>query len=342
MGLNIENRRYIGNKSKLLEFIEESMNKENIEFKTFGDVFSGTGVVAEYFFNKGKDIYVNDILFSNYVIYKALLNNAEYEENKIELIINEYNEIVSENLEDNYFSENFSGNYYHYYDAKKIGYIREDIEKKYNNNEINEREYYILIACLLYSMDKISNTVGHYESFLNREPEFKNLKINFMNLKKYNGKSYIYNEDANQLVRKIDIDVMYIDPPYNARQYANFYHLLENVAHWKKPPVYNKAKKMERKNIMSDYCKANAKAVFKDLIENINAKYIIVSYNNTYEAKSTSSINSITYEDMIEILEARGNVNIYETDYKFFNSGKTNLDKHKERVFICKVKESKN
>ena len=56
MGLNIENRRYIGNKSELLEFIDNSIKKEKIKFNTFGDVFSGTGVVAEYFLNKGKDI----------------------------------------------------------------------------------------------------------------------------------------------------------------------------------------------------------------------------------------------------------------------------------------------
>ena len=339
MGLNIENRRYIGNKSKLLKFIDDTIRKEKIEFNTFGDVFSGTGVVAEYFLNKGKDTYINDLLFSNYVIYKALLSNDEFEEEKIKRIIDEYNEINSENLEENYFSNNFSGNYYHNYDAKKIGYVREDIENKYKNQELNEREYYILISALLYSMDKISNTVGHYESFLNKEPEYKNLKISYMNIKRYNAKSYIYNEDANNLVKKIKVDVMYIDPPYNARQYANFYHLLENVAQWKKPKVYNKAKKMERKNIMSEYCKANAKAVFEDLIKNINAKYIIVSYNNTYKAQSTSSINSITYEDMVEILEKRGSLKIYETDYKYFNSGKTNLDKHKERLFICKVGE---
>jgi len=339
LGLNIENRRYIGNKSKLLKFIDDTIKKEKIRFCTFGDVFSGTGVVAEYFLNKGKEIYVNDLLFSNFVIYKALLSNEKYEEEKIIKIIDDYNRIDVEKIQDNYFSDNFSGNYYHYKDAKKIGYVREDIENRYLNKEINDREYYILISCLLYSMDRISNTVGHYESFLNKEPEYKNLQISNLNIKLYNSNSHIYNEDANSLVRKIKVDVMYIDPPYNARQYANFYHLLENVAQWKKPKVYNKAKKMERKNIMSEYCKANAKTVFTDLIENINAKYIIVSYNNTYEAKSTSSVNSITYNDMMQILEKKGKVSVYETDYKFFNSGKTNLDKHKERLFVCKVEE---
>lgn len=337
MSLSIENRRYIGNKNKLLNFIADTLDRENIEFNTFGDVFAGTGVVAEYFLSQGKDVYINDLLFSNYVVYKALLSNDDYEEKKVKDIIDDFNKIKPEELSDNYFSDNFSGNYYHYYDAKKIGYVRESIEEKYKNGEINNREYYILISCLLYSMDRISNTVGHYESFLNKDPEFKDLKISYMNIKKYEGNSYIYNEDANALVKKINVDVMYLDPPYNARQYANFYHLLENVAHWKKPPVFNKAKKMERKNIMSEYCKSNAKSVFKDLINNIRSNYIIVSYNNTYEAKSTSSVNSIKYEDMIEILEAKGRVRVYETDYKFFNSGKTNMDKHKERLFVCEV-----
>lgn len=338
MELNIENRRYIGNKSKLLKFIDSTIKEEKIEFRTFGDPFAGTGVVAEYFLNQGKETYVNDLLFSNYVVYRALLGNEEFKEEKIKKIIDNYNEIRPEELEDNYFSDNFSGNYYHYDDAKKIGYVREDIENKYKNQEINEREYHILVSCLLYSMDRISNTVGHYESFLNTEPKFKDLKISYINVKKYQAKSHIYNEDANQLVRNIDVDVMYVDPPYNARQYANFYHLLENVAKWKKPEVFNKAKKMERKNIMSEYSKSNAKAVFEDLIENIRAKYIIVSYNNTYEAKSTSSVNSIMYEDMMEILQKKGKVRMYETDYRFFNSGKTNLNKHKERLFVCEVK----
>lgn len=339
MELNIENRRYIGNKSKLLKFIDDTIKQENIKFSTFGDVFAGTGVVAEYFLKQDKDIYVNDLLFSNYVVYKALLSNEEFDGETVKQIVNQYNKINSEELYDNYFSDNFSGNYYHYLDAKKIGYIRQDIEHKYISKEINEREYYILISCLLYSMDKISNTVGHYESFLNKEPEYKNLTISYMNIKKYKAKSFIYNKDANELVKKIKVDVMYIDPPYNARQYANFYHLLENVAQWKEPKVYNKAKKMERKNIMSEYCKSNAKEVFENLIKSINAQYIIVSYNNTYKAKSTSSVNSIGYDDMIKILERKGKVKVYETDYKFFNSGKTNLDKHKERLFVCKIRE---
>ncbi len=338
MTLKINNRRYIGNKTKLLEFISECMQKENIQFKSFGDVFSGTGVVAEYFFNKGKDIYVNDLLYSNFVIYNAWFSKADFSEEKIKNIIVKYNEIEPNDLEDNYFSYNFSDTYYEHSDAKKIGYIRENIEEIYRNEVINDREKYILITSLIYSMDKIANTVGHYESFLNKKPEYKDFKMHFIEIGNYTGKSFIFNQDANNLVKNINVDVMYLDPPYNARQYANFYHLIENVAKWEKPEVFDKARKMERKNIMSEYGKSNAKNIFKDLIENINAKYIIVSYNNTYEAKSISSINTITYEDMMEILESKGETIVYEQNYKFFNSGKTDFKKHLERIFICKIK----
>ncbi len=335
--LEIKNRRYIGNKSKLLDFIDTSIKKEKIEFESFGDIFAGTGVVSQFFADKGKDIVVNDLLYSNYVVYEALMSNIHYDKEKIDKYINYYNDLDSVEIKENYFSDNFSGNYYHYLDAKKIGYIRDNIESEKIIGNINVREYYILITCLLYSVDKISNTVGHYESFLNKDPQYKNIKIYPIEIKEYNGKINIYNEDANKLVKNIKVDIMYLDPPYNARQYANFYHLLENLTKWEKPAVYNKAKKMERKNIMSEYSKSNAREVFEDLINNINSKYILVSYNNTYEAKSLSSVNTITYEDMLNILNKRGKTKVYETDYKFFNSGKTNLNRHKERIFICKV-----
>ena len=105
-------------------------------------------------------------------------------------------------------------------------------------------------------MDKIANTVGHYDAYrmngnLNRElllemPELPSLAINV--------KNEVYKEDANELVKKIYADVVYIDPPYNSRQYCDAYHLLENVALWKKPRVYGNARKMDRSSLKSEYC----------------------------------------------------------------------------------------
>ena len=160
--LNINNRRYLGSKYKLLDFINETIEKNCGKFQSFFDVFGGTGVVSKYFYEKGKKIYINDMLKSNYCAYRAFLGNEKFSEKKIEKIIKEYNNI--ENIEDNYFSKTYKDTYFSENDCKKIGYIREDIERKYENNIINEREKYILITSLLYSMDRIANTVGHYEA----------------------------------------------------------------------------------------------------------------------------------------------------------------------------------
>ena len=88
---------------------------------------------------------------------------------------------------------------------------------------------------------------------------------------------------------------------------------------------------------MSEYCRNSAPAVFNDLIQKINAKYIVVTYNNTYSSKSTSSQNKITLEQILEILKNRGTTKVFDMPYRFFNSGKTDFADHKEFLFITEV-----
>ena len=91
----------------------------------------------------------------------------------------------------------------------------------------------------------------------------------------------IYCEDANQLVKRIKADLVYIDTPYNSRQYGDTYHLLENIVDWKKSELTGVALKMvDRTHIKSKYSTSKATEAFEDLINNIQAKYILVSYNN--------------------------------------------------------------
>lgn len=89
---------------------------------------------------------------------------------------------------------------------------------------------------------------------------------------------------------------------------------------------------------MSDYCRNKAKVVFKGLINSLDCKFIVVSYNNTYESKSSSSKNKMTLEDIETALSARGEVKRFETSHNFFNAGKTDFNDHKELIFIVKVK----
>ena len=335
--ISINNRRYIGSKARMIDFIENTMKKEKIQFSSFLDLFGGTGIVGDFFNNQKTKVYVNDLLKSNYLSYLSWFGNEKIDKNKIKLYIEKYNSLS--NLEENYFSLNFSDTYFSKDNCKKIGYIREDIEINYLSNNLNTRERAILITSLLYAMDKIANTVGHYDAYRKNGDLDKKLELCMLDLKSNtnNKNNKVFNENANDLVKNIKADVVYIDPPYNSRQYSDAYHLLENVAMWEKNEVHGVAKKMERNGIKSKYCSVSAPLAFKDLIENINAKYIIVSYNNMGTKGAGRSQAKISDEDIMNTLRMKGKVKVYETDFNQFNTGKAHIDGHKERLFICKV-----
>lgn len=336
--MKINNRRYIGCKTKLLDFIEEAIDEYSFEKGScFADIFAGTGVVAELFASKGYKTIVNDTLYSNVVIYKALLGEGNLREELLRNELNLLNNVNPVELDDNYFSMVYGNKYFSINDSKKIGYVRDYIES--NKSKYSEREYNYLIACLIYSCDKIANTVGHFESYLKKDPVDKGVTLNMFEVKQYDFHSDIYNMDANELVKMISSDIVYIDPPYNARQYVNFYHVLENLARWNKPTDFEgKSMKFKRNELKSGYCRNTAPRLFEDLINNLKCKLIVVSYNNTYKAGSVSSVNTISSEEIKCILSKRGNVSIREIDYKAFNSGKTELSNHKEYLYICEVK----
>lgn len=335
MKYNLCNRRYIGNKHALLDKILSFLNQEKVKFNSVVDLFAGTGVVAERFLSLGKDVIINDNLYSNYVFYQAWLSNLDYSDKKINKFLDLYNSSEL-SLIDNYFSDIFSDSYFSYENAKKIGSIREHLEK--NKHNLSKREFYILLSSLLYTTDKIANTVGHFESFLATKPKNKMLCLYPLNLTKLKGKALIYQADANALAKKVSADLFYIDPPYNARQYINFYHLLENLAEWKKPKVYGKTLKMFREEKKSKYSTSKATECFQDLVNNISAKYILVSYNNTYKANSQASINKISEKQIEEILSSKGELKRCEIPYRFFNAGKTSFAQHKEFLYLCKVR----
>ncbi len=329
---NLENRRYIGSKADLSDWILDLIQK-NCSGNTFADIFAGTAIISKKAALKYSKLIVNDFLYSNNVIYKAFFDNYNWDKEKLEQYIETWNKKDTNKLQDNYFSLNFGGKFFNKEDAKKIGAIREDLQ---SNNTFNEKEKNILLASLIYSIDKIANTVGHYEAYFHKKDipqQFLYQIINPTPIKNVD----IYREDANKLSKKIKTDIAYIDPPYNSRQYSRFYHVLENLVKWEKPKLEGVALKPPAEN-MSEYCRTNATKAFKELIDNLQCKFIAVSYNNTYNSKSNSSKNKITLEQIEEILSTKGKTTRYEHNHKFFNSGKTDFSDHKEFLFITKVK----
>lgn len=336
----IHNRRYLGAKTKLLNFINEVVEKECGQYQSFLDLFGGTGVVANNFNNKETKIIINDLLKSNYYSYLTWFGSEKIDEKKLKKVINEFNKY--EPQEENYFSNHYGGTFFSSENARKIGYIREKIEEIFSAKKISEREKAILVTSLIYALDKVANTCGHYDAFRKNLDTVKKLKLKYPKISESNnGNNEIYNMDSNMLVKKVYADIVYIDPPYNSRQYCDSYHLLENVAQWGKPKVTGKAKKMEgRSKLKSSYCSKSAPIVFRELIENIEAKYIIISYNNMGDKGNARSQSKISDKEILEILSKKGEVKIYESDFKYFTTGKSEIEDHKERLFVCKVKEN--
>ena len=332
---DIWNRRYTGSKYKLSTWIS-NLIAANCKGTSFCDIFAGTGIISYAMLKKMNTIYINDFLYSNEVIYKAFFEQTVYDKKIVEEYCRRFQRLSVEAISDNYISENFGGKFFSLRDAKLIGCIREILEE--DRGFLSEKEFSILLASLLYSADKSANTVGHYDAYIKGHDIPDTFTFDLITPYKANKTQiFISREDANEFAKKLKCDIVYIDPPYNSRQYSRFYHVLENITCWRKPDLHGVALKPDPEN-MSDYCRNKEKVVFKQLIESLDCKYIVVSYNNTYESKSSSSKNKMTLEAIEAILYERGEVQRFETSHNFFNAGKTDFNDHKELIFIVKVK----
>lgn len=334
--LQIQSRRYLGNKFKLLNFIREIVEKRCKEYKSFCDIFAGTGVVGNEFNESDIKIISNESLYSNYVSLCAWLSPGQFDRAKIAEYIHMLNNICL--VKENYVSHYFGGRYFTIENAKKIGAIRERIEELH----LRFKEKCILLTSLLYAIDKVANTCGHYDAFRRTLDTTTPIKLLVPDIRQdKNRENEIYNEDANKLIRKIKMDVLYIDPPYNSRHYCDSYHLLENIVTWKKPKTFGVAKKMLRSDLKSQYCLKTAPKTFDDLISNANCRYILVSYNNMVGKGDQRSNARIRDEEIIRSLSKRGKTEIFETEFKSFTTGKSKIEGHTERVFFCEVLKGK-
>lgn len=328
----INNRRYLGNKYKLLPFITSVVQEECPDIESIADIFAGTGAVSSAFADK--TVITNDLMYSNFICNFAWFGHQEYDTQKIIEYVKKYNSINKYYA--NYMTKNFSDTYFSKKDCSKIGVIREDIEKNYKKGILNERERAILITSLLYAMDKIAKTCGHYDAY-RKGTDFDTTLELYVPLAEVHNKvnNQCFNMDANELVKDIVADLVYIDPPYNSRQYCDAYHLLENVARWEKPKVFGVAKKMDRTSMKSKYCTQSATEAFEELIRYINAKYILFSYNNMSTKGNGRSNAKISDEDIMRILGDKGEVKVYSENYKAFTTGKSNRTDNEERLFLC-------
>lgn len=306
--------RYIGNKTKLLDFIHEQILSVcgDISNASFCDLFSGSGSVAKYFKQHCKYVISNDLEDYSYVLCRNYVeNNSEFE---YQGLIKHLNEIP-----------NVKGRFYHNlspaggrmfyteHNAQRIDAIRQEIDRL----SITEDQYYFLLCSLIESADCYANTTGVYGAFLKQfnDRSSKNMNISAYTHKK-GAEGKAHKKDANSLISEISGDILYLDPPYNTRQYGANYHIPNYIVNYNDFVI-----KEESKAALSDYNKSSysqkskVAETFDNLIANANYKYIFVSYNNE---------GILSFTEIKEIMSKYGEYDLKEKEYKRYKSNSNN------------------
>jgi len=285
-------------------------------------LIAGTGAIARSFKTESKKIIANDIEFYSYVLNQNYIGN--HEEIEWREFIDELNSLkgVEGFIYKNYCSGSGSGRqYFSDENGKRIDAIRQKIESWKNDRRINENQYFFLLTSLLENADAVANTASVYGAYLKHlkksAQKTLTLKPAFFGLN--DATHEVFNEDANSLINRIKGDVLYLDPPYNARQYGANYHLLNTIA--KYDDFIPNGKTGLRNYERSLYCQKNeVAAVFENLIKNAAFKYIFLSYNNE---------GLMSKSEVEKILKKYGKYDLATTEYQRFKADKTENRNHK-------------
>lgn len=316
---------YIGSKHKLSDFIKQSVYSvagNDLSEKIFCDLFAGTGIVGRNFKTEVKQVISNDIEFYSFVLNRNYIENHHAFEYKN--LIDELNKL---NGVKGFVFEEYSENgkaqrqYFSEQNGQKIDAVRQKIEHWKTEKQITDNQYYFLLASLLESADKVANTASVYGAFLKKikKSAQKEMTVEPAIFAINDNDHKVFNTDSNELVKKISGDILYLDPPYNARQYGANYHLLNTIAKYDR--FTPKGKTGLRTYEKSNFCSKNAVAKsFEELIKNAQFQYTFLSYNNEGLMNET---------EIKAIMSKYGKYDLVTTDYQRFKADKEENRNHK-------------
>ena len=289
--------RFIGNKTQLLDNIKEIVDKHAPEARSFCDIFSGTASVAR-FFKQWYEVYSNDLLYFSYCLQRATIENSR--KPAFELLsqalgihdpISYFNEMSTAYMESlpverRFFQNNYAptGGRMYITDANalRIDFARNTIEDWNRAGLLSPDEYYYLVACVIEGIPFVSNISGTYGAFNKTWDVRSNKLFVLIDLPVVNNGLHnrSYNEDGTMLLQRISGNVLYVDPPYNERQYLPNYHVLETAAKYDFPTLRGVTGQRPYKMQRSDFCsKRTVVSAFDRLLENARFQHIILSYN---------------------------------------------------------------
>ena len=357
--------KYIGNKQRLLDFIDGVVQQEKLPKRgTFLDIFTGTTSVAQYYKRKGYRLITNDNMTYSYVFQQAYIKTSQYpkftnllrsnyfrmnptslrgKDEPLRIVIDHLNKLPGKKgfIFEHYAPDGeFKRQFFSNENAMRIDSTREQIDSWRKRELLNETEFYILLTSLIDAADFVANISGTYGAYLKiwRSMALKSFTMLVPNLIESNLEHEAYQEDSNELINHLEGDILYIDPPYNTRQYAANFHILETLACWDNPKVYGKTGLRPYQHQKSLYSqRSKCKKVFADLINKAKADYILMSYNNE---------GIIPHEFILDTLSKKGKVKVYTKDYRRFRTERDHENRHykvpdgkvKELIYFVRVK----
>lgn len=341
---------YIGSKLSLLPFLDECITSVVGEMElpkmTFCDLFAGTGAVGKHFKDRGCRILSNDIQYYSYALNQHYIGNHRWMpfkglEDEVSALAHlpigrKRQEVVCTYLASlggikGFIYHNYSQGdalqeegarlYFSRRNAMQCDAIRTKIEEWHNWHSITKEEYFFLLTTLLEAIDKVANTTSVYGAYLKtlKKSAQKTLELEPARTIINEQEHRIYKMDANELIKEISADILYLDPPYNQRQYATNYHLLETIALYDSPVIYGKTGIREYATQKSRYCsKRDVVQAFEELILNARTRYIFLSYNN----EGLLSSNQIQ-----EIMGQRGEYGCFTREHSRFKADKASKNR---------------
>lgn len=312
--------RFIGSKSLLLSHIKREIEKAD-SVQSILDLFSGSGIVSAFLAKEGYEVTSNDFLYFSYVLSRGTIGISQKPTfsklgikdaigflNKLQLSDTKYD------LSECFIYCNYSPNdscqrmYFQSDNAIKIDIIRKQIEDWKCAEKLNDDEYFYLLASLINAIPFVSNITGTYGAYLKYWDirTYKPLILKAPEIQQLKRKVKCFNLDYKCLLKE-SCDVLYADPPYNSREYLPNYHILETVARYDNPSIKGKTGIREYSRQKSDFCKKNkVEKAFENLIQNSNAKYMIISYNNEgllQKEKLCELCNDYSYPNTFHVTE---------------------------------------
>lgn len=343
--------RYIGCKLNLLPYIEHLVTETlGVREGVFCDLFAGTATVGAHFKKQGFQIISNDLLELSAAFQHALIaNNAEpafsgiidtlgdVGDTNLFTSLSPYNQVIAwlnclpgkKGFIFNAYcpsGRNECGRQYlSDVNGQKIDAIRQQIQTWRAAGDITENEFYLLLLPLVEATSKVANISGTYAAYLKHWDvrTYKPLTLVPVDIIRSRLSHSVYRRPANELVTEIRCDVLYIDPPYNTRQYITNYHLLETLARYDNPSLRGKTGLRDYEaSEKSAYCSKSAcLSAFTDLIEKADARHIVVSYSNE---------GILSPDEILSVLSLRGKANLSSAiDYQRFKSNSQGKNKNR-------------